>query len=120
VPQQLDAHAIAARLRSVLPSLRRGRIEACAQRLGVSEVALRMSIDPDEPHPTLEVVGAVVQHYGVDPCWLMSGECDPAAHRAAIADDSDAAKSELLRLIAMQLIEQGTPPGQQPAIQLEA
>jgi len=117
---QLDSRAIAARLRSVLPSLRRGKFAACAARLGVSEVALRMSIDYDEPHPTLEVVAAVVQQYGVDPCWLMSGEYDPAAHRAAIADDSDVTKSELLRLIAMQLIERGTPPGQQPAIRLEA
>ena len=116
----LDSKAIAARLRSVLPSLRRGRFAACAQRLGVSEVALRMSIDPDEPHPTLEVVAAVVQHYGVDPCWVMSGEYDPAAHRAAIADDADVTKSELLRLIAMQLIAEGTPPEQQPAILLQA
>jgi hypothetical protein len=120
VSMQLDSKAIAARLRSVLPSLRRGKFEACAARLGVSEIALRMSIDADEPHPTLEVVAAVVQHYGVDPCWLMAGEYDPAAHRAAIADDSDSSKSELLRLIAMQLIEQGTPPGQQPAISIEA
>ena len=118
---RLDSMAIAGRLRSVLPSLRRGKFEACAQRLGVSEVALRMSVDRDEPHPTLEVVAAVVRHYGVDPCWLMSGDCDPAAHRAAIAEDNtDASKSELLRLIAMQLIEQGTPPGQQPPIRLEA
>ena len=73
VSMQLDSKAIAARLRSVLPSLRRGKFEACAERLGVSEVALRMSIDPNEPHPTLEVVAAVVQQYGVDPCWVMCG-----------------------------------------------
>jgi hypothetical protein len=79
-----------------------------------------MSIDPDEPHPTLEVVAAVVQQYGVDPSWLLSGEYDPAAHRAAIDDDADVTKSELLRLIAMQLVAKGTPPADQPAVRLQA
>ena len=68
--------AVAARIRGILGGQDRGMIEETARRLNISEVALRMSIDDLEPHPTLEVIIAVVEHYGVEPTWLVCGEYD--------------------------------------------
>lgn len=82
-------------------------IEETARRLGVSEVALRMSIDDLEPHPTLEVVIAVVEHCGVDPTWLVCGEYDSHTHRAVVDDEVALSRAELSKLIASHL----TPPG---------
>jgi hypothetical protein len=96
---------VAARLRGILAGLDRGMIEATARRLGVSEVALRMSVDELEPHPAMEVLIAVVRHHGVDPTWLLTGEYDAATHRAAINDEATRSK-DLVAIIAKHM----TPP----------
>lgn len=80
---------IAARLRALFAKPDDQDWEVVAKRLGVSEVALRMSIDPLEPHPTVAIVAAAVAHYGVDPTWLLTGEYDPDTHRRALDDGAD-------------------------------
>lgn len=52
-----------------------------AARLAVDELPLRMSIDPDSPYPTVDVIAALVREYGVDPTWLLTGTYDPVTHR---------------------------------------
>lgn len=80
---------IAARLRALFAKPDDQDWEVVAERLGVSELALRMSIDTLEPHPAVEVVAAAVAHYGVDPTWLLIGEHDPDTHRRVLADGED-------------------------------
>ena len=70
-----------------------------AHDLGVEELALRMSIDEVSPHPTIDVMIAVVRHYGVDPNWLLTGEYDPALHRV-VADDPTPKLADVLESIA--------------------
>jgi hypothetical protein len=78
----LDRNGIAARLRGLIGGQEHGDLGAVAARLGVDEVSLRMSIDHVAPYPTLDVLSAVVTAYGVDPTWLVTGEYNPATHRA--------------------------------------
>jgi hypothetical protein len=79
---------LAARLRGLLSGQDAGIAGRTATRLGVGEVSLRMSLDEDDPHPTVEVVLAVIRDYGVDPTWLISGKYDPSRHRQALEDDA--------------------------------
>lgn len=108
---ELDPKAIAARIRQIIGAQNLSGIEAVAQRLSLSEVALRMTIDPDEPHPTVEVMAAVAAYYGVDPVWLLSGDCDSAAHMAAIAIDGAGVKVEMARILARALARQTPSEG---------
>lgn len=80
---------IAARLRRLFANPGEEDWERVAERLGVSEVALRMSIDPLEPHPTIEVIAAAITRYGVDPTWVLTGEYDPETHRRVLEEESD-------------------------------
>jgi hypothetical protein len=76
-----DRVGIAERLRGLLLARNNGDLAKTAQRLGVEELSLRMSVDEDSPHPTVEVLAAVIRAYGVDPTWLLTGEYDGATHR---------------------------------------
>ena len=84
---EVDARAIAARLRSLIAGPDAPPLEDVARRLGVGEVSLRLSIHDVSPQPTFEVLIAVVRYYGVDPVWLVTGEYNLMTHRQA-ADGS--------------------------------
>jgi hypothetical protein len=77
---------IAERLRALIGQ-DQGDFAASAERLRVEELSLRMSVDHISPHPTIEVILAVVREYGVDPTWLLTGKYDSSSHRAAIEGD---------------------------------
>lgn len=98
MPPMLDRLGIAARVRGLIAGQDGGMVDATAQRLGVSEAALRLSIDDLSPHPTLDVLAAVVRAYGVDPCWLVNGEYHSATHRAALQAGKNVTESNILRL----------------------
>lgn len=102
---QADAspQSIAARIRGILGEPDRGTIEATARRLGVCEVSLRISTDEKEPHPTVDVIIAIVRHYGVDPTWLMTGNYDPTSHRTALEDESSSSSGRIGAYVAQHL-----------------
>ena len=79
-----DRAGIAERLRGLLSGQDHGDLGVTAVRLGIEEVSLRMSIDMDSPHPTVEVLAAVIREYGVDPGWLLTGNYSEATHRSAM------------------------------------
>ena len=80
----MDRAGIAERLRALIGGLDSATICAVAARLGVEELSLRMSIDPDSPHPTVEVLAAAIGEYGVDPTWLLTGRYSSRTHREAV------------------------------------
>src|SRR6476620_7246169 len=82
-----DPNAIARRIQGLIGGQDGGNIAATAARLGVSELSLRMTIDPEAPQPNLLVILAVIREYGVDPTWILTGEYDLATHRQAMEDD---------------------------------
>jgi hypothetical protein len=79
-----DRIGIAERLRELIGGPDSPFIAETAARLGLEELSLRMSIDLDSPHPTVEVLAAVIREYGVDPTWLLTGIYDAATHRSAM------------------------------------
>jgi hypothetical protein len=93
----VDPAQIAARLRGLIG---RADLGVLAQELGVAEETVRMSVDEATPHPTIEVIIAVIRRYGVDPTWLMTGEYDATRHRAAIGEDHTPSRSVIAALIA--------------------
>jgi hypothetical protein len=82
----IDRAGIAARIRDLIGPQDGGDPAASARRLGVDEVAFRISIDDLSPYPTVDVIAAMVATYGVDPSWLLTGECDPGTHRNLLED----------------------------------
>lgn len=79
--------AVASRIRGLLSG--QGDPRDLAARLGVDEMALRISIDELSPYPTLGVIAAVIREYGVDPSWLLTGNYSATAHREALEASAD-------------------------------
>lgn len=79
-----DRTGIAERLRELVGGPDSSFLAETAARLGLEELSLRMSIDVDSPHPTVEVLAAVIREYGVDPTWLLTGLYDAGTHRTAM------------------------------------
>lgn len=96
---QIDRHAIAFRIRGLIGGQDQGVIERTARRLGVGEVTLRLSVDDVDPHPTVELIDAVLYEYGVDPTWLLTGRYDPSSHRRAINDERAFSQTTFARLL---------------------
>lgn len=78
--KDLSKAAIALRIRGLIGA-EDVSVPDAAKRLRVDEISLRMSVDELAPYPTVDVIAAIVRVYGVDPTWLLTGECDVAAHR---------------------------------------
>lgn len=79
-----------------------------------------MSIDALAPHPAFDVLVAIVQHYGVDPSWLVSGEYDPATHRSALDDEVRLTRAELAKLMTKKLTPAAGSDTVGPTLRLEA
>lgn len=114
---------IADRIRKVVFPDGTTDVAAAAQRLGVPEVSLRMSIDDLSPMPTLDVIFAVVHYYGMDPSYLMTGECDPAVHRQVL--DAAYTPADIAKAVSsMRSVSSTTPkvpaefPFEQPRLRL--
>jgi hypothetical protein len=92
---------VAMRVRGLLGPMPES-IEAAARRLGVSVAALRVSVDADDPHPTIEVLDALVRVDGVDPTWLLTGDYDYAAHQRVIEGVGEFAMSPFAALLGKE------------------
>src|SRR3954462_5141043 len=84
---RFDNAGIAARIRGLIAGQDGGDPAAAARRMHVDEIGLRMSIDELAPNPTISVIAAVIQEYGVDPTWLLKGTYDPVTHRKVLAEE---------------------------------
>jgi len=94
----MDRHGIASRIRELIGD-KDTDLASTAVRLGVAELSLRVSIDDLSPHPTTEVLVAIVRVFGVDPNWLIYGEYSPASHIEAAAVEETGGREALARLI---------------------
>jgi len=96
-----------ARLRAVLQQSH-VELPALAERLGVDEGSLRLSMDERSPRPSIDVLAAVVRHMGVDPTWLVTGEYSRLTHFTAVDDDGELGEDAVRRLLT-ELTGDGTP-----------
>jgi hypothetical protein len=104
---------IAERLRGLIAGQDSGDLAVTARRLGVDEVSLRISIDELSPYPTVDVIAAIVNHYGVDPGYLISGRYDGRLHQKVL-DEPAAAKEAVRKLAEDDATAPHTEPPQQP------
>ena len=95
-----DWQQVAARLRGLVQIHDELDIPAVAERLGVSEASLRMSVSGRRSMPTVDVVAAVVRVYGLDPSWVLTGEYNPDTHREALESDTDEIETTLNEMIS--------------------
>ena len=101
-----DKRQIAERIRALVGGLDAASIAAAAERVRVEASALRAAIDEETPYPTLEVLGAVVRAYGVDPNWLITGAYDAGIHRQALE-----AEPAAIEVLLQGIIESRTCAG---------
>ena len=106
--RSFDRNAIASRLRSLLGEAGEIPFGDIAAKLGVEELSLRLSVDEISPHPTVEVLDAVIRVYGVDPTWLLTGQYDSGSHRMAV--EAGNARAILRDFIAMRPSPISEPP----------
>jgi hypothetical protein len=98
--------AIARRLREFL--LRQPGFSASpfAEHAGIAERDLRAVLAPEhrliDPAALIDVIVEVVRCYGVDVNWILTGEYDPAAHRA-LAEEELVTRSQVRTLVAARL-----------------
>lgn len=89
---------VAARIRVLLATSRLAIAELAAQ-LGVIASELGASVDELAPYPTVDVLAGVVDYYGVDPHYLLTGEYNPETHGIALEGGREATRAVLGRLI---------------------
>ena len=101
------ASEVASRIRELIAGQRREETTALARRLRVDEESLRCTINGAWPRPSLAVILAIVREFGVDPCWLLTGDYDLSTHRRVIELDRPTTIEEV-RLLARR---RTTPEG---------
>ena len=109
---------IAGRIRGLIAGQSESMKEM-ADRLEVDEIALRISLDPLAPYPTIEVIAAVVAKYGVDPCWLLTGEYNPEIHRAMLDSRTDELPGAIDALVRSSNMP-GLPTLRPPSLRLKS
>jgi hypothetical protein len=109
VGDEVDVRAISDRVRILIGDDTISRTDL-ARRLRVSESAVRAAIDQTSPHPTLDLLAAIVREYGVDPSWLVFGEYDAAIHRASLEAASRFTARDLVDLASGKVRRGELPP----------
>lgn len=108
---EADRRGLAERIRSLVSSLGDGTLDGVAGVLQVPVMSLRTSIDEQSPHPTLEVVLAVIDYFAVDPGWLLTGEYSAHTHRSLLgvvdAVQGDRRRNHELRALVRSLATPG-------------
>lgn len=97
-----DPKELASRVQGLLQARFKGDLLSAAGALEVEAEELRRIVEDEAENPRLDVLSALVRFFGVDPCWLVTGEYDWRAHlRTLEAEDEDPStdsKPLLLRL----------------------
>src|SRR5205809_90370 len=101
-----DWAAIAARLKGLVGVNDQRSISTVAERLGVDESSLRVTLE--QGSPTIDVIAALVRIYGLDPSWVLTGHYDPATHREALESNTDEIEITLHNLLSRKIIS--SPP----------
>jgi len=77
-----SAAELAARVKSLIGPVDRATIQHVARDLGVQAGDLREIIEYQTVYPSVVVLAAIVDAYGVDAGWLLTGQYSPTTHRA--------------------------------------
>jgi len=98
-----DRHSLADRIRCLISRTEGGSPQAVATRLGVDEPSLRLAIDESAPRASLQVILTIIDYYGVDPAWLITGEYCSGTHAEALECAGDRRRDHVLRDLVRRL-----------------
>ena len=97
---EIDPAGLAARVQGLIHGSYKGDLAAAAERLRVEEEDLRALVEgTDQPH--LGVLAALIREFGIDACWLLTGEYDYGLHRRALEVEEDGGDSEQVLHLVM-------------------
>jgi hypothetical protein len=100
----MDPPALAARVQELIHGRFGDDLRAAAQALKVDEKKLRDIAEHGTDHPSLDALAAIVRRFGVDACWLLTGEYDWQSHRLQLMQEEEdegdqGPKNALLRFV---------------------
>ena len=100
---QIDGQALAARVQGLIHGRFGGDLPTAAHALELDERDLRAIVEDATNHPSLEALAAIVQRFGIDACWLLTGEYDWVSHSRQLEEEdtggSDGPRATILRLV---------------------
>lgn len=100
----IDAPALAARVQGLIHGRFGGNLSAAARTLDIDETELRAIVEHATDHPSLDALAAIVCRFGIDACWLLTGDYDWTAHCRQLEEEeergSDAPRNAVLRLVS--------------------
>lgn len=85
----LNGRDLASRVAGLLQAQFKGDLVAAARQLDVDPDALRDIVESQTDTPDLNVLAKLVKRFGVDVCWLMTGEYDWRSHMRLLEDEDD-------------------------------
>lgn len=108
-----DPRELAIRVQGLLQARFKGDLRAAARELKVDPEELGRIVEDETEYPRLDVLSALVRYFGVDACWLVTGEYDWRAHLRLLeeeeGDSTSDTKQLLLRLTTRRGDEIGRP-----------
>jgi hypothetical protein len=90
---------LASRVAGLLHARFQGDLVAAACDLDVDPEELRRIVEGNTDTPDLNVLARLVRRFGVDVCWLMTGEYDWRSHMSLLVEEderSDDANNQLI------------------------
>jgi hypothetical protein len=96
----IDWNGVAERIRGLVRAEDERELLAAAERIGVDARFLRESLEGTSRLAAIRVVIAVVRTYGLDPCWVLTGDYDGETHKVALRQDAGEIDREIKRLVS--------------------
>jgi hypothetical protein len=90
---------LASRVAGLLHGRFKGDLVAAACELDVDPDGLRSIVEEQTNHPDLDILAKLVQHFGIDVCWLMTGEYDWQGHMHLLEDEDDTTRNPSKQLL---------------------
>ena len=106
--ETFNARDLASRVAGLVQGQFKGDLVAAARYLDADPEELRGIVEEQTSHPSLELLAAIVKRFGVDACWLITGEYDWRTHARALEDD-DGDERTRPRELLLHLVERGKP-----------
>ena len=96
---------LASRVAGLLQSKFRGDLVAAARELDVDPDELRHIVEDQTEQPHLDVLAKLVEHFGVDVCWLLTGEYDWQTHMRLLEDEDERGADDGHRQLLLRLTD---------------
>ena len=102
---------LASRVAGLLQGRYKGDLVVAARELDVDPDELRRIVDAQTDKPDLNVLAKLVERFGVDVCWLMTGDYDWRTHMRVLEDEDEHIKDSGRQLLLRLTERRDSPAG---------